>query len=376
MAASGWASWILVVGLSSVLNGASHGAASSVQRSPTERRMAAERAAARAAALAAAAGVGAASGFGQQEMPSHCSADGGAEVAQLRARLAERDSEVASLKKRLDHALLGRMEPTRVSVQGRELPLARQPSFEELHQALFGRAWDPKANLWTEFPNHYEKEPNFNYTHSPFWEDYKVGQFWDEIAKMLNPNGEWQPRFIVEVGTFFGMSAIRWAQELDHRNLTKVPILCVDPFTGDLNMWLNKEKPVWKLLDVQHARPLLFEQFMANVKFMLDVGKVSATHIIPFQNTAVVAARWLHLQGFHPDMVFLDSAHEVDETYLELALFYNLLAEGGVLFGDDYQWPSVRRDVDSYVAYHNLKLFKDQQQRLWAIVKKVPEQVP
>lgn len=187
---------------------------------------------------------------------------------------------------------------------------------------------------------------------------------------MLDSRGDWQPRFIVEVGTFFGMSAIRWAQELDRRNLTEVPILCVDPFTGDLNMWLNKEKPVWKMLDVQHARPLLFEQFMSNVNWMVSSGQVSATHIIPFQATAVVAARWLHLQGFRPDVVFLDSAHEVDETYLELALFHRLLADGGVIFGDDYQWPSVRRDVDSYVAYHNLKLFKDHKERLWGITKK------
>jgi len=354
--------WIVVAALFSTLHSAKHDESPSLQRSPAERRVAAER--------AAAAGVGAVSAFSRQEETP--SADGGAEIAKLRARLAERDSEVADLRKRLDHALLGRMEPTRVSVQGRDLPAARQPTFQELHQALYGRAWDSKANLWTEFPNHYEKEPNFNYTHSPFWEDYKVGQFLDEIAKVLKPDGVWQPRFVVEVGTFFGMSAIRWAQELDRRNLTEVPILCVDPFTGDLNMWLNKEKPVWKLLDVQHARPLLFEQFMVNVKWMVETGQVSATHIIPFQNTAVVAARWLHLQGFHPDLVFLDSAHEVDETYLELALFHRLLADGGVLFGDDYQWPSVRRDVDSYVAYHNLKLFKDQQERLWAITKKGP----
>ena len=33
--------------------------------------------------------------------------------------------------------------------------------------------------------------------------------------------------------------------------------------------------------------------------------------------------------GYTPDVIFLDSAHEIDETYIELALYYKLLLPGG-----------------------------------------------
>ena len=41
----------------------------------------------------------------------------------------------------------------------------------------------------------------------------------------------------------------------------------------------------------------------------------------------------------------LDSAHEPDETFLELASAWRLLPRGGVLLGDDWRWEAVRNDV-------------------------------
>lgn len=49
-------------------------------------------------------------------------------------------------------------------------------------------------------------------------------------------------------------------------------------------------------------------------------------------------------------MIYLDSAHEIDETYIELCLYWRQLRPGGILMGDDYGWPAVRTDVDRFVA--------------------------
>ena len=46
-----------------------------------------------------------------------------------------------------------------------------------------------------------------------------------------------------------------------------------------------------------------------------------------------------------PQVLFLDSAHEADETRLELEQAFKLLAPGGLLFGDDWSWEAVRNDV-------------------------------
>eukprot|EP00913_Durusdinium_trenchii_P002884 g2671.t1 len=134
------------------------------------------------------------------------------------------------------------------------------------------------------------------------------------------------PRFIAEVGSLHGHSAIQMATVLDQLGMTQVPILCIDPFTGDTNM---------KIID---GRMTVFDQFMANVQFAVN-RSVSKHHILPFQATSTVGARW----------IFLDSAHELDETFLELSLYFKLLKPGGILFGDDYGWPA---DVERFVEEH------------------------
>ena len=57
-----------------------------------------------------------------------------------------------------------------------------------------------------------------------------------------------------------GGSAIRMAMELDKmrdaaagaHDYGNVPILCIDPWSGDLNMWLNRV--VWEHLDPKSGR--------------------------------------------------------------------------------------------------------------------------
>ena len=48
-------------------------------------------------------------------------------------------------------------------------------------------------------------------------------------------------------------------------------------------------------------------------------------------------------------MIYLDSAHEQGETLIELALYWNILQPGGILFGDDWSWMTVRCDVKKFV---------------------------
>ncbi len=55
-------------------------------------------------------------------------------------------------------------------------------------------------------------------------------------------------------------------------------------------------------------------------------------------------------------MIYLDAAHEVDETYLELKSSWALLPAGGVLIGDDWDWPAVREDVLKFAGQQTLNL--------------------
>ncbi len=161
-----------------------------------------------------------------------------------------------------------------------------------------------------------------------------------------------EPGFWLELGTMLGGSAIHTAAAVKRLGLP-TGICCVDPFTGDANMWLwekeRREAGEWRYLALTAGRPTIYDRFLANVR--------AAGHddvIVPIVCTSLVGLRLLralHDQGrldSLPEVIYLDSAHEPEETLLELQAAWTLLAPGGVLFGDDWLWPSVRHDVQRF----------------------------
>jgi predicted O-methyltransferase YrrM len=86
--------------------------------------------------------------------------------------------------------------------------------------------------------------------------------------------------------------------------------------------------------------------------------------VILVRVSSVVAARMLKVLKYQIDFVYLDSAHEAGETFLEMNLYYDLLRPGGVLLGDDFSWfPAVKYDVRKFLEFKQLSadLLKDQQ---------------
>ncbi|CAE7029527.1 slbp2 [Symbiodinium sp. CCMP2592] len=221
----------------------------------------------------------------------------------------------------------------------------------DLHSELFGHRpidGNDSTHVVVSFSNRYGIRPSFsNFPHSNL-----KPEFFTNILDILMPEG--MPKFVVEVGSLHGHSAIHMATVLDQFNMYHVPILCIDPFTGDTNMWANyqTDRSVAGWVKIIDGRMMVFDQFMANVQFAIN-RTVSRNHILPFQATSTVGARWLVEKHFYPDLVFLDSAHELDETFLELSLYYDILEPGGIMFGDDYGWAAVRQDVQRFVEHRN-----------------------
>jgi len=158
-----------------------------------------------------------------------------------------------------------------------------------------------------------------------------------------------RPTFWLEVGSMLGGSALRVARvarDLGH----DLDIVCIDPFTGDVNMWAWEQGLVregkWRFLGLVNGVPTIRQRFLANVKeagFEDVITPIPATGIVGMRLIArVLAAR--------PQVVYVDSAHEVNETFLELSTAWDLLADGGLLMGDDYDWPAVRDDLGKFAA--------------------------
>ena len=155
--------------------------------------------------------------------------------------------------------------------------------------------------------------------------------------------------FWLELGSMIGGSAIVTANVVKRLG-TDTGIVCMDPFCGDVNMWSwehnDRAKGNWRLLRLQDCRPTIFDRFLANVT---EAGHQDI--ILPVTVTSLVGMKLLSRLldekriARAPDVIYLDSAHEPDETFLELASAWRLLPRGGVLLGDDWRWEAVRNDV-------------------------------
>ena len=154
-----------------------------------------------------------------------------------------------------------------------------------------------------------------------------------------------EPNYIVECGSMLGGSAIRMAETLKNINKNK-EIICIDPFTGDVNMWDWERNDGWKFLRLENGIPTIYKRFLANCKYSGFEDK-----ILPINATTSVGIKLLQRLITQnritelPNYIYLDSAHEKDETFIELSLCWNCLINNSILFGDDWGWESVREDV-------------------------------
>lgn len=154
-----------------------------------------------------------------------------------------------------------------------------------------------------------------------------------------------EPTYIVECGSMLGGSAIRMATTL--KNINKnTEIICIDPFTGDVNMWDWERNGGWRFLALENGIPTIYKRFLANCKYSGFEDK-----ILPINATTSVGIKLLQRLikqnriSELPNYIYLDSSHEKDETFIELSLCWNCLINNSILFGDDWSWDAVKEDV-------------------------------
>ena len=174
-----------------------------------------------------------------------------------------------------------------------------------------------------------------------------------------------QPQLIVEVGSWLGNSAIEaskfYATKLNWRDFT---LICVDTWLGSAEHWTRPD-PGRSLARV-HGFPVLYEPFLSNIVYagLEDL-------ILPLPQTSVNAARILHhfqLQyQFSFDWVYLDASHETMDVETDLKMYWPLVRSGGVLFGDDWNWNSVRTPVIDFCDVNGLR--PETSYHSWAIWK-------
>ncbi len=100
--------------------------------------------------------------------------------------------------------------------------------------------------------------------------------------------------------------------------------------------------------------PNLFQQFLSNM-----LHRDLADKVIPVRMQSLPAARKFRLLGIRADLIYIDAGHKYAEVFQDIASWYPLLTEGGILCGDDWNLGRVSHAVKDYAKKQNLKWHVD-----------------
>jgi hypothetical protein len=193
-----------------------------------------------------------------------------------------------------------------------------------------------------------------------YYEDFD----WEKYKDTLEPGSmpadglyeHWiqntKPNVVIEVGSFLGYSAIKMAKEVKRLGLP-TKIICVDTWLGSPEHYRMYKAKEDIRIGYEFGYPTLYQKFIASV-IQNEVQDI----ICPFPYPSSVAYKILvnifENIGIKADFIFLDGSHEENDVYMDLYYYYQLLANGGQLWGDDYGWEGVHKALDSFSSQNNL----------------------
>jgi Methyltransferase domain len=156
---------------------------------------------------------------------------------------------------------------------------------------------------------------------------------------------EIRPGLIVEVGSWKGASAVHMAELVKELGLS-AEIVCIDTWLGNWQHWTRQSGPGSRQdLRTMNGFPMLYFQFISNVlhRRVDDI-------ITPFPITSIGAANFFRNHELAPELIYIDGDHEYESVILDLRAWLPLLAPGGLLIGDDFGWPGVKKAVEEVVS--------------------------
>jgi len=176
-----------------------------------------------------------------------------------------------------------------------------------------------------------------------------------------------QPEYILELGTWYGASAICMANVIKELNL-KTKIVCVDTWLGSKEFIGLHETDVTRQLYPTFGYPNAYYQFLSNICHynLQDI-------IIPFPQTITAACKWLKEQNYEFDLIYVDGSNDSIDLYNDITHAWSLLKNNGIVFGDDYNnpyWLSINIGLNKFCSKHHITpTFIDQFPNHWTIPK-------
>lgn len=199
-----------------------------------------------------------------------------------------------------------------------------------------------------------------------FWETWNDGEkpldFYPPVFESLIE--QLKPNIILELGSYKGKSAIQFANLCKKHGLN-TKIYCVDTWLGSAEHADSAD-----LMKV-NGWPTMFYQFLANV---VHTGHQDC--IIPMTMDTMSNYRIMKEHNIKVPLIYVDAGHFYESVYADIKYYWEVLEDGGIMFGDDYEWEGVSRAVKDFFG-DNFKTIKhnknDHHSEHW-IVQKIPQQ--
>lgn len=170
-------------------------------------------------------------------------------------------------------------------------------------------------------------------------------QAFDEIIAELRPS------IVIDVGVWKGGSTLYLADQLRQHDVAG-SVIAVDTFLGSLEH-IDAASDLFRLVPRRHGMPLLYEQFLSNV-----VRLGAQDRVVPLPQTSTTAALLLRAIGVQAGLIHIDASHEYAPVLQDARSYWEVLAPGGYMVGDDYDpfWPSVVKAADDFAAEKGVRL--------------------
>lgn len=160
-------------------------------------------------------------------------------------------------------------------------------------------------------------------------------------------------QIIVDIGVWKGQSTINIASSLRDKNINGV-VIAVDTFLGSAEHWSydDRDELVEKIdgsgrLDRVHGMPSLYKVFLSNI-----FAHKLTDYVIPLPQTSTNACNVLKKFGIAPTLVHVDAAHDYREALADISDYWDIMAENGILIGDDYTegFPGILKAAGEFSA--------------------------